>query len=231
MEWLVDCCYEVAKEGTLQPMYGIDGELEVTEVTLDHLERYRCSAPVRIGNGAYRQKQLDVYGELMDAIYIYNRYDNISYGLWQHMRQLLTWLKRHWQDPDEGIWEVCGGPKPFVHSRVMSWVAFDRALRVAAQANRWADGSVCAGVNFDTSIGSSSAYLLIDRLSRRSLRMHWWENCLLLYFTRLLSTRCQEAQRPQFGRKPAIYPVVQSGIRQEQTGKDQYVDDGRADIR
>jgi GH15 family glucan-1,4-alpha-glucosidase len=131
MAWLVNCCYEVVKDGILRPIYGIDGESDLTEVTLDHLEGYRHSAPVRLGNGAYRQKQLDVYGELLDAISIYDRYDALSYDLWQQVRQLLTWLKRHWQDPDEGIWEVRGGPKPFVHSRLMSWVAFDRALRVA----------------------------------------------------------------------------------------------------
>src|SRR5947207_11012199 len=92
---------------------------------------YRNSRPVRIGNAAYKQKQLDIYGELMDAIYIYNRYDRISYDLWRYLRRLLEWLGKHWQEPDEGIWEVRGGPKPFLHSRLMSWVAFDRALRVA----------------------------------------------------------------------------------------------------
>jgi len=69
----------------------------------------------------------------MDAVYLYNRYNAISYDLWQYLHRLLRWLEEHWQDPDEGIWEVRAGPKPFVHSRVMSWVAFDRALRVARQ--------------------------------------------------------------------------------------------------
>ncbi len=92
---------------------------------------YRNSRLVRIGNAAYKQKQLDIYGELMDAIYIYNRYDRISYDLWRYLRRLLEWLGKHWQEPDEGIWEVRGGPKHFVHSRLMSWVAFDRALRLS----------------------------------------------------------------------------------------------------
>ena len=131
MGWLTECCYEVVRQGTLQPLYRIDGGYDLTETTLDHLEGYRQSAPVRIGNDASRQKQLDVYGELMDAIYLYNRSHALSYDLWQQVRQLLAWLQRHWQDPDEGIWEVRGGARPFVHSRVMSWVAFDRALRVA----------------------------------------------------------------------------------------------------
>ncbi|HJT59902.1 MAG TPA: glycoside hydrolase family 15 protein [Ktedonobacteraceae bacterium] len=130
MGWLDARCHELGENGTLQPMYGIDGEHDLSEYTLDHLEGYRQSRPVRIGNGAYKQNQLDVYGELMDSIYIYNRYDTISYDLWQNLRRLLEWLSDHWQEPDEGIWEVRGGPKRFVHSRLMSWVAFDRALRL-----------------------------------------------------------------------------------------------------
>ena len=130
MGWLDARCHELGENGTLQPMYGLHGEHDLTEFTLDHLEGYRHSSPVRIGNGAYSQKQLDVYGELMDSIYIYNRYDTISYDLWQNLRRLLEWLGDHWQEPDEGIWEVRGGPKRFVHSRLMSWVAFDRALRL-----------------------------------------------------------------------------------------------------
>jgi len=130
MGWLDARCHELGKDGALQPMYGIDGEHDLTEFTLDHLDGYRGSKPVRIGNGAYRQNQLDIYGELMDAVYIYNRYDTISYDLWQNLRRLLEWLAEHWQEPDEGIWEVRGGPERFVHSRLMSWVAFDRALRL-----------------------------------------------------------------------------------------------------
>jgi GH15 family glucan-1,4-alpha-glucosidase len=131
MGWLDARCHELKNGGTLQPMYTIDGKHDLTEITLDHLEGYRQSKPVRIGNEAYRQKQLDIYGELMDAIYIYNRYDAISYDLWQNLRHLLDWLNDHWHEPDEGIWEVRGGPKQFVHSRLMSWVAFDRALRLS----------------------------------------------------------------------------------------------------
>jgi GH15 family glucan-1,4-alpha-glucosidase len=131
MGWLDARCHELKGDGLLQPMYTIDGGHELPEFTLDHLEGYRQSHPVRIGNGAYKQMQLDVYGELMDAIYIYNRYDAISYDLWKNLRRLLEWLSHNWQRPDEGIWEVRGGPRPFLHSRLMSWVAFDRALRLA----------------------------------------------------------------------------------------------------
>ncbi len=131
MGWLDRCCHTLDEEGALQPVYSIDGERALTESTLDHLEGYRQSQPVRIGNGAYAQRQLDIYGELMDAVYIYNRYRPIAYDLWRSLCRLLGWLEMHWQDRDEGIWEVRGGSKPFVHSRLMSWVAFDRALRIA----------------------------------------------------------------------------------------------------
>ncbi len=131
MGWLEARCRELKENGSLQPMYTINGDHDLTEITLDHLEGYRGSRPVRIGNGAYKQLQLDIYGELMDAIYIFNRYTPISYDLWRNLCRLLAWLGEHWQDVDEGIWEVRGGPKHFVHSRVMSWVAFDRALRLA----------------------------------------------------------------------------------------------------
>ncbi|GAC1377254.1 MAG: glycoside hydrolase family 15 protein [Ktedonobacteraceae bacterium] len=133
MDWLDERCHELGPEGTLQPMYTIDGGHELPELTLDHLEGYRGSAPVRIGNGAYKQLQLDIYGELMDAIYIYNRYDSISYDLWEHIDSLLDWLSKNWQLSDEGIWEVRGGQRQFLHSRLTSWVAFDRGLRVARQ--------------------------------------------------------------------------------------------------
>lgn len=130
MKWLDARCHELKNGGTLQPMYGIDGEHKLTEIELTNLSGYRNSRPVRIGNGAYTQNQLDIYGEMLDAIYIYNRYDAISYDLWQNVLRLLNWLSHHWQDPDEGIWEVRGGPKKFLHSRLMSWVAFDRAIRI-----------------------------------------------------------------------------------------------------
>lgn len=131
MGWLDARCHELKDNGSLQPMYTIDGGHDLQEFTLDHLEGYRKSSPVRIGNGAYKQKQLDVYGELMDSIYIFNKHQDISYDLWKNLRRLLDWLSQHWQEPDEGIWEVRGGQQQFLHSRVMSWVAFDRAMRIA----------------------------------------------------------------------------------------------------
>ncbi len=147
MGWLNARCHELKPNGTLQPMYTIDGGHDLTEINLDHLEGYRKSGPVRIGNGAYKQQQLDIYGELMDSIYIFDRYKDISYDLWANLRRLLDWLATNWQTNDEGIWEVRGGPKPFLHSRIMSWVAFDRALRIArhrglpAPIERWSQTS------------------------------------------------------------------------------------------
>jgi GH15 family glucan-1,4-alpha-glucosidase len=131
MGWLEARCHELEENGSLQPMFTIDGGHDLTEITLDHLEGYRQSGPVRIGNDAYKQQQLDVYGELMDSIYIFDRHKGISYDLWWQLRRLLNWLSTHWQSTDEGIWEVRGGQQHFLHSRVMSWVAFDRALRIA----------------------------------------------------------------------------------------------------
>jgi GH15 family glucan-1,4-alpha-glucosidase len=143
MHWLDVRCHELKDGSTLQPMYGVTGEHDLAEQTLDHFEGYRQSRPVRIGNAAHTQKQLDIYGEFMDAVYIYNRYDFTSYDLWRNLHRLLDWLNTHWQEPDEGIWEVRGGPKRFLHSRLMSWVAFDRALRIVhdrglpASADEW----------------------------------------------------------------------------------------------
>jgi GH15 family glucan-1,4-alpha-glucosidase len=116
----------------LQIVYGIDGRCELEEQTLDHLEGYRGSRPVRIGNGAHTQLQLDVYGELLDAVYLFNKYGTaISYDLWTHVRRLVDYVVEHWNEPDEGIWEIRGPRQHFVSSKVMCWVALDRGLRLA----------------------------------------------------------------------------------------------------
>ena len=87
---------------------------------------------MRIGNGASDQLQLDIYGELLDSVYLYDKYGSpISYDLWTSVRAMVDWLADHWREPDEGIWEVRGGRRQFVYSKLMSWVAFDRALRLA----------------------------------------------------------------------------------------------------
>ncbi len=132
MDWLEARCAELNPDGSLQIMYSINGEHELTEETLDHLEGYEGSKPVRIGNGAYDQLQLDIYGELMDAVYLFNKYGSpISYDFWNHLTRLIEWVTENWQRTDEGIWEVRGGQRHFVYSKLMCWVAVDRALRLA----------------------------------------------------------------------------------------------------
>ena len=132
IDWLKGRLGDDAQRGPLQVMYGIDGRQKLGEITLDHLSGYENSRPVRIGNAAYRQLQLDIYGEMMDSIYLANKYGHsISHSGWQDVHRILAWLGKNWRRPDEGIWEVRGGAKEFLHSRVMCWVAFDRALRLA----------------------------------------------------------------------------------------------------
>jgi len=134
MDWLEARWREgqAQTEAPLQLMYGIDGRADLKEETLDHLEGYRGSRPVRIGNAAHQQLQLDIYGELMDAVYLFNKYAQpVTYDAWTHLRRLVDWLCENWQQPDEGVWEVRGGRRHFVYSKFMSWVAVDRGLRLA----------------------------------------------------------------------------------------------------
>lgn len=133
MNWLVTRVQEQdAPTGPLQIMYRVDGTPDIPELTLPHLEGYMGSSPVRIGNAATEQVQLDIYGELIDSIYLYDKYvTQVSYDLWQKMRGMLQWVARHWEVPDEGIWEVRGGKQQFVYSKMQCWVALDRGLRLA----------------------------------------------------------------------------------------------------
>jgi GH15 family glucan-1,4-alpha-glucosidase len=144
MQWIEDRCDDLAPDSTLQTMYGLDGRRELTEFELSHLEGYKGSQPVRVGNAAYHQLQLDIYGELMDSVYLYDKYGKpISHDLWKNLVRLVDWLCNNWQQPDNGIWEVRGGQREFLYSRLMSWVAVDRALRLAqkrsfpAPLERW----------------------------------------------------------------------------------------------
>jgi GH15 family glucan-1,4-alpha-glucosidase len=132
MGWLLDVCR--ISIGKLQPLYGIDGRTEIHEEELPHLSGYRHSRPVRLGNGAYDQLQLDLYGAVLDAAYLHNKHSApLDYDVWHHMRPILDWLSENWQQPDEGIWEVRGERRPFVSSRVLTWVALDRAVRISRQ--------------------------------------------------------------------------------------------------
>ena len=132
VEFIEDRAHEVASDGSLQIMYGINGEHQLPEEELPHLEGYRGSAPVRVGNAASEQLQLDIYGELMDTVYLANKYAKpVSYEMWQHLRPLLDYVIANWRKKDEGIWEVRGGKQQMVYSKMMCWVALDRGIRLA----------------------------------------------------------------------------------------------------
>ena len=136
MGWLTERFREGRSRtaGPLQIMYGIDGRAHLEEEMLEHLEGYRDSYPVRIGNGAADQLQLDIYGELMDSVYLYNKYGTPVYSdAWDDLTHIVEWVCDNWDQPDEGIWEVRGGQQNFVYSRLMSWVAVERAMRIARQ--------------------------------------------------------------------------------------------------
>ena len=121
-----------ARPEQLQIMYGIGGERLLTETELTHLSGYRNSAPVRIGNGAYSQFQLDIYGEIMDSAHIFRKFGgSVDPEYWEYLRRVVTFVIDHWREPDEGIWETRSGRQHFVFSKVMCWVAMDRAIKAA----------------------------------------------------------------------------------------------------
>ncbi len=132
MNWLEHTCLAHSEDGSIDIMYRIGDTEPLHEEVLTHLEGYRGSAPVRIGNDASRQLQLDIYGELLDAVYLYNKYGApISFELWRHVRRTLNWVCDNWRRPDESIWEPRGGPQQTVYSKLMCWVALDRGVRLA----------------------------------------------------------------------------------------------------
>jgi GH15 family glucan-1,4-alpha-glucosidase len=162
MQWLEGRFRHAAdrESGPLQIMYGIDGRDELPEIELPHLEGYMGSGPVRIGNGAATQLQLDIYGELMDAVYLCNKYGTpIYHDGWVELCRNLEWLMDHWDQPDEGIWETRGGRRDYTYSRLMSWVAVERAIRVARQRGLPADLSRWTAVR--------------DRIYRQIMQRGW----------------------------------------------------------
>ncbi|MFG2310523.1 glycoside hydrolase family 15 protein [Streptomyces sp. NPDC048566] len=129
-----------ARGGPLQIMYGIDGRRDLTERELPHLEGYRGSAPVRVGNAAVGQLQLDIYGALVDSLYLYDKWGQpLSSAHWDGISALVDWVCDHWDQPDEGVWETRGGRKTFLYSRLMCWVAVERAMRLAQRRGLPAD--------------------------------------------------------------------------------------------
>src|SRR4051794_19798221 len=131
-ERLTDGLKQEGQDGPLRVMYRPDGGNHLEEIELSHLSGYRDSRPVRIGNRATEQLQLDIYGEIMDAVYLSNKYSSgISKDGWQRVIKVMNWLRDNWNREDEGIWEFRGGRRHFLHSRLMCWVAFDRVIRLS----------------------------------------------------------------------------------------------------
>jgi GH15 family glucan-1,4-alpha-glucosidase len=144
MQWIEARCEDLNPDGSLGIMYGIRGEKHLPEIELDHLSGYKGARPVRVGNGAAGQLQLDIYGELMDTVYLSDKFaEPISYDLFVHLRRLVDWVCENWQRKDDGIWEVRSGAQHFTYSKMMTWVAVDRAIRLAekrsfpADIHRW----------------------------------------------------------------------------------------------
>lgn len=128
LEWIRKQCIG----GDLQLMYSVNGSMNLTETILDHLDGYKGSQPVRIGNGAHDQFQLDIYGELLDTLYLFNKEGGaITYDFWQEIEKQVGFVVAHWREPDHGIWEIRNEKKEFLHSRLMAWVAMDRAVKIS----------------------------------------------------------------------------------------------------
>ncbi len=144
MRWIEDRCREAKSGVPLQVMYRLDGSSHLPEQILRHWEGYKKSAPVRIGNAASHQLQLDIFGELMDSVFIYDKHgEPISHDLWTSLVRLVDWVCKNWRKADDGVWEVRGGRRQFLYSRVLCWVAIERAMQLArrrsfpAPLDRW----------------------------------------------------------------------------------------------
>ncbi|WP_040395963.1 glycoside hydrolase family 15 protein [Cesiribacter andamanensis] len=132
IRWVMDRIEHMADASELQLMYAVDGACKLEEVELDHLEGYKGSRPVRVGNAAYKQFQLDIYGELIDTIYLYNMHGGpITYEFWKYVAMLIDHVTTIWQTDDHGIWEVRNEERDFLSSKVMAWVALERGIQIA----------------------------------------------------------------------------------------------------
>ena len=186
LRWLGDRVSESAavdgKRSPLQIMYRIDGSADIVEEELDHLEGWRQSRPVRIGNGAATQLQLDIYGEALDSVRLGDEHGiPMTHKGWQGLTRIVDWLCDHWDQPDDGIWETRGGREDFTYGRLMSWVALDRAIHIATTRGRPAD------VNRWTTVRDTIYRQIMDRgwnAERQAFVQHYRTNVLdasLLY--------------------------------------------------
>ena len=133
-------CHDDADAPPLSPLYDLDGNSDLDETELDHWRGYADSSPVRIGNAASGQMQLDIYGELIDSLYLADKQtDGLSIDAWNHIRTIVDWLTDHWERPDDGMWEARSGPQRYTSSLLMCWVAVERAMRMAHHRGRPAD--------------------------------------------------------------------------------------------
>ena len=142
MDWLTNhvCRKRDERSGPLRVLYAIGGDRQPLEEQLEHLEGHRGSAPVRVGNRAATQLQLDIYGELVDSIYLYDKYGHpISHEAWEDLSNIVEWVCENWDEADKGIWETRGGRRRFTYSRLMCWVALERAVRTARRRGLPAD--------------------------------------------------------------------------------------------
>lgn len=144
MGWMEQRCRQLMPKKPLQVVYRLNGERKLPEVELSNLEGYKSSQPVRIGNAACDQLQLDIYGEYIDSAFLYDqRTKAVSFEFWRHIRSLAEWVCQNWKRADDSIWEIRDGARPFLYSRAMCWLALDRAVKLAqhrsfpAPLDRW----------------------------------------------------------------------------------------------
>jgi GH15 family glucan-1,4-alpha-glucosidase len=132
MRWLSARAVSCGDKGELHVMYNVDGQSDLPEIELKHFRGYQGSRPVRIGNAASSQIQLDIYGAVMDSVYLSDKYgEQLPWSGWSGMCRSISWILKNWRKADQGIWEIRGDKKQFLHSRLMCWVAMDRAIRLS----------------------------------------------------------------------------------------------------
>ncbi len=160
-------------------MYGVDGERELDEHTLDHLSGYEGARPVRIGNGAYDQQQHDVWGALLDSVYLHTRSrDWLDERVWPILVRQVESAIEHWREPDRGIWEVRGEPKHFTSSKMMCWVACDRGARLAELREDRARAERGARLRTrSTPTSASTASTTVACSSSTTRRPRWTRRC------------------------------------------------------